>query len=59
LTTAAACAGHVIPDTAPSLPVTRLLTLWRLLRLITLPGSLLTAHARAYGQLAGLELARE
>jgi hypothetical protein len=39
--------------------VTRLFTLWRLLRLLALPGSLLAAHASAYGQLAGLELARE
>jgi hypothetical protein len=44
---------------APRNLVTRLLTLWRLMRLLGLPGSLLAAHASAYGQLASLELARE
>ena len=37
----------------------RALTILRLLRLLALPRSLLSAHAQAYGQLAGLELARE
>jgi uncharacterized membrane protein YqjE len=34
----------------------RLLPLWRLLRVCSLPRNLLAAHVRAYGQLAGLEL---
>lgn len=35
------------------------LSVWRLLRLLALPRGLLLAHARAYGQLAELELAQE
>jgi hypothetical protein len=35
----------------------RLLAVWRLLRVCALPRDLLAAHLRAYGQLAGLELA--
>lgn len=35
------------------------LSVWRLLRLLALPRGLLLAHARAYGQLAALELAQE
>jgi uncharacterized membrane protein YqjE len=35
------------------------LSVWRLLRLLALPRSLLLAHARAYGQLASSELAQE